>query len=122
MAGILRDRATAVVIRDGRVLLVQGRSLGPYMMPGGEIEPNESPSDAAVRELQEETGLTASNAVHLMDWESTTNRHRVFLVEAEGEVQVGVDEIGSFLWWDRQTELALFPHVNPILNKLDGHE
>jgi len=33
---------------------------GLFNLPGGSIKPNESPHDAALRELQEETGLAAS--------------------------------------------------------------
>ncbi len=41
------------------VLLVQRRDDGTWAMPGGSIEPGESPFDAAVRECGEETALTA---------------------------------------------------------------
>ncbi|WP_051062548.1 NUDIX hydrolase [Ilumatobacter nonamiensis] len=39
-----------------RVLLVRHRRLG-WSCPGGHLEPGESPRDAAIRELREETGL-----------------------------------------------------------------
>lgn len=51
---------TAVVmVRDeqGRLLFVQEQATGEWGLPGGIIEPNEAPSDAAVRETWEETGL-----------------------------------------------------------------
>jgi 8-oxo-dGTP pyrophosphatase MutT (NUDIX family) len=41
----------------GRVLLIRHRRLGTWLPVGGEIEPGESPLDAARRELLEETGL-----------------------------------------------------------------
>ena len=105
----LRDRATAVVIRDGKVLLVLGR--GPvYLMPGGGIEQGESPAEAAARELFEETGLTA------------TNRHHVFLIDSTGEVDIGNtpdgETIGGYLWWDRQEAIEAFGHVEAILERL----
>jgi 8-oxo-dGTP pyrophosphatase MutT (NUDIX family) len=40
-----------------RVLLVNHADRGLWVAPGGSIEPNESPADAAVREVWEETGL-----------------------------------------------------------------
>jgi len=52
----------AVVARDGRVLLVQrakAPNAGRWGFPGGRIEPGETVAQAAVRELREETGLTA---------------------------------------------------------------
>jgi 8-oxo-dGTP diphosphatase len=115
----LRERATAVLIRDGNVLLVQGPSLGDYHMPGGGIEAGETPADAVARELREETGLVADKLEFLFIWESPTNRHHTFLIEAAGEAALS-DEVVSFVWWDRKKMLPLFPHVNAILSRLDA--
>lgn len=51
--------AVAVVVRDaaGRLLLVRDRKSGTWSLPAGAIELGEPPSEAAHRELHEETGL-----------------------------------------------------------------
>jgi 8-oxo-dGTP pyrophosphatase MutT (NUDIX family) len=53
-------RAFSVAIfcrHGGAVLLVKHRRLGTWLPVGGEIEPGETPREAARRELREETGL-----------------------------------------------------------------
>ncbi|MFD0275856.1 NUDIX hydrolase [Kitasatospora sp. NPDC127111] len=60
--------AAAIVVHEGRVLMVRRRvSEGQlsWQFPAGEIEPGEAPEEAAVRETAEETGLDVT-AVELL--------------------------------------------------------
>jgi 8-oxo-dGTP pyrophosphatase MutT (NUDIX family) len=53
-------RAFSVAIfcrHDGEILLIRHKRLGTWLPVGGELEPGESPLEAARRELREETGL-----------------------------------------------------------------
>jgi ADP-ribose pyrophosphatase YjhB (NUDIX family) len=55
---ILMPSVTMIVRDDrGRILLTKNADVNSWTLPGGGIEPNESPKDAAVREMREETGL-----------------------------------------------------------------
>ena len=60
-----RDPATLVfVIREGRILLIDkktGLGKGKVNGPGGKVEKGESPEACAVRECQEELGITVSD-------------------------------------------------------------
>jgi 8-oxo-dGTP diphosphatase len=43
----------------GEILLVRRADNGAWSLPSGTIEPGEQPADAALREIEEETGVTA---------------------------------------------------------------
>lgn len=77
MVGSLTERVqvgTGCVLTDpeGRFLLSErvgdGHGSGLWSFPGGKPEPGESPADAALRELEEETGIKADYAVPLGLW------------------------------------------------------
>lgn len=52
-----------VCVREGEVLLIRRGNApmrGRWAIPGGRVEPGETPAEAALRELREETGVTAA--------------------------------------------------------------
>ena len=81
--------ASAFVLNDRReVLLVHHRKLGVWLYPGGHIEPGETPDDAALRGVREETGIEAVMVgecdVSLADAEAdVTVLHRPYRVLCE---------------------------------------
>jgi 8-oxo-dGTP pyrophosphatase MutT (NUDIX family) len=50
--------ATVYLIKEKKVLLIFHPKFHKWLPPGGHIEPNESPTEAARREVLEETGFT----------------------------------------------------------------
>jgi ADP-ribose pyrophosphatase YjhB (NUDIX family) len=56
-----RRCSTGVLLVDGegRLLLVKPAYRDEWLVPGGVVEPNETPAQAALRELIEETGIEA---------------------------------------------------------------
>lgn len=54
--------ASAIVVGPRGVLLHRHKRLGLWLQPGGHIDPGETPWDAALREAEEETGLTLEHA------------------------------------------------------------
>lgn len=68
-----------VVVREGRLLMVEERVNGGlvFNQPAGHLEPDESLSEAALRETREETGwdvrLTAFIGAY--QWKAETQRH-----------------------------------------------
>lgn len=58
-----RPAASAAILRRDRILVVErgkGALPGTWSLPGGHIEPGETALAAAIRELGEETGVTAT--------------------------------------------------------------
>ncbi|WP_431945561.1 NUDIX hydrolase [Micromonospora marina] len=52
--------SSAIVFNtSGQVLLVHHNKIGLWLYPGGHVDPNEDPAEAALREVVEETGIEA---------------------------------------------------------------
>jgi 8-oxo-dGTP diphosphatase len=60
MTAIRHFTASAIVFdHRQRVLFVHHNKIGQWLYPGGHIDPNEDPAQAALREVLEETGVSA---------------------------------------------------------------
>jgi ADP-ribose pyrophosphatase YjhB (NUDIX family) len=72
IAKVTRVRAAAgVILRDqaSRVLVVHPTYKDVWEVPGGTVEPDESPADACTREIREELGLSVpAGALLCVDW------------------------------------------------------
>lgn len=85
------ERAGAVVVDGDHVLLCSSQAPGEprwWHFPGGGIEPGETPAEAAVRELFEETGLTAVDAREVMVAGVQGGIHHYFAVTCD-DVTIG---------------------------------
>ncbi|MFB6194392.1 MAG: NUDIX hydrolase [Halobaculum sp.] len=116
--------ATSVLARvrdpDGRLAVVRNRWSDDWTLPGGAVEPGESPSAAVRREIREETGLTATVGEPLLVVDQTYRPESntavdgtpspfeatqvVYAARANGEIPdaselgVGSDEIHAARW------------------------
>ena len=114
-----RQRATAIVIRDGRILVVRDKFRPAFMLPGGGIDAGESPETAVARELTEETTLTSTAVQYLFTHDGKYNHHHIFSVQADGNVDISHDPlVVEYAWWDGGPDVPVHPHVNAILDRM----
>ena len=107
---------SAIVVRDGRVLLVRyayGRRKGMWTLPGGYAHHDETLDVAAARELQEEAGLTGvPRGIVSVRTRYTREGGAVFVgfrVEARGDPTPDGHEVDAAQFFNREELLALNP-------------
>ena len=76
----MKKRATVICRRGKRILLVARRQ-SKWVLPGGILKRGEHRTDAALRELKEETQLSGKSAKHLFDFRGKQKHHHVFSCE-----------------------------------------
>lgn len=114
----------AAIVRDGRVLAARRtappEAAGRWELPGGKVEPGETPDAALVRELGEELGVTA-RVDHWLDATAVINDEyelSVAVVSIDGEPRatehdalrwLAADELGDVAWLSSEV-----PFLDPI--------
>lgn len=114
-----RYRATALVIKDGKILLVRDKGGHDYSMPGGAFKPKESTLQAGIREVGEELKLRVISAERLRycDFEGQRAPHKVCLLKVEGTPRLDRTELDEYIWWDMKTHIPTQGHVKKILHE-----
>ena len=110
--------AAAATTPDGRWLLIRRGDTGQWALPGGTLEWGETLQRAAVRELEEETGVQGAKLGNLLGVYSAPHRDERFhavtvVVRAEVEAPVRppmnpveITEVGLFAQAELPTSLA----------------
>jgi len=105
--------AASMVVRDadGRILIVREadpRVRGKVNLPGGHMDPGESAEACALRELREETGVTAERAGVVGAYTHAGGVFFVFLGCADTTATTPGDDIQACQWL-RPDEIAALP-------------
>ncbi|MFL6137392.1 MAG: NUDIX domain-containing protein [Frankiaceae bacterium] len=122
--------ASMLVRRDGEYLFIrQNKPGGAYPdslhIPGGGLEPDETPLEAAVREVREEVGVEVTNVEAVdFDWD-------VVLYKGTDTLLIFLRFVGEYLSgdavpasdakeviWVRESDLTKFPQNKPTLSLL----
>ncbi|MFD8545615.1 NUDIX hydrolase [Streptomyces sp. NPDC059649] len=124
-----RPVAAAVIVRDGRVLLAR-RAVEEgdlrWQFPAGKIEAGETVEQAAVRETQEETGLTVEAVKVLGDRvhpKTGRQMHYIACTLVSGEAHVADKEELAEVAWVTLAEIPDYvPYglYEPVQEYLDG--
>lgn len=99
MGKALKERATVICRLDDKILFVR-KAKSKWNLPGGRIENDERPGQAALRELNEETGLQAPQLSYLAPLELYQTLHYVFETPVDSTQEpVPLNEIADCRWF-----------------------
>lgn len=103
--------AGGIVRRDGEVLLIHRPKYDDWSFPKGKLDDGESWEDAAVREVEEETGLRCSLGPELASTSYTDSRGRpkvvrYWLMRPESGEFEPTDEVDAIAWLSHEDAAA----------------
>ncbi|PPA01110.1 NUDIX hydrolase [Pseudomonas sp. MWU12-2312b] len=99
----MKVRATVICERDREILFVR-KPRSKWSLPGGKVEAGEAIAGAAVRELQEETGLNVDQLLYVFEFDAGNTLHHVFEASVlDGESAVPQNEIVECIWHSLRT-------------------
>jgi len=109
------EAAGGVVVRDGLVALIHRPRYDDWTLPKGKLDPGEDFEEAALREVEEETGLRCRLARELATTRYTDNKGRPkvvrwWLMEQESGEFVPNDEVDELRWAEPAEALALLTY------------
>jgi len=118
-----KTRIVAIIINNGKLLMLKGQGYDELWTPGGKIENKETDEDCLRRELAEEIGVKIIGLDFFKEYSEKSfyhpdriTRQKIYIVSISGDIKTGA-EIESFVWLTREDfEKRKFPMI-PITEK-----
>lgn len=118
-----KTRIVAIIIKDGKLLMLKGKGYNELWTPGGKIEQGETDEDCLRRELAEEIGVKITGLKFFKEYSGKSFYHpnritkqKIYIVSISGEIKPDA-EIESYVWLTREDFVKKrFPMI-PITEK-----
>lgn len=118
----MKELAGNLIIEDGKILLLYREDEQYWEVPGGKVEDDESPTEAAVRGSREEIGVKVELRKPFYSGEFQHNDElflwHCYIAEiVEGEPEIQEDKFGELKWVEpiELDEIELAPSLEMIL-------
>lgn len=119
-----QELAGNLILKDRKILLLYREDEGWWEVPGGKVEENESPTEAAVREAEEEIGVKASLEKPFYSGEFQKD-DKIFLwhcykASIQGKPELKEEKFEELRWVKASEldEMELAPNIEMILPAL----
>jgi 8-oxo-dGTP pyrophosphatase MutT (NUDIX family) len=116
-ADLVHVTASAIVVGPRGTVLHRHKRLGIWLQPGGHVDPGETPAEAVLREVREETGLALTHAqdgprlvhvdVHPGGRGHTHLDLRYLLQTGDADLRPAAGESGEVAWFGWEQAIAL---------------
>jgi ADP-ribose pyrophosphatase YjhB (NUDIX family) len=108
----------------GQFLILQtskGKDFGKWVVPGGKLDPNETPIDAFAREVLEETGLVVNhvNLLGIRDYTARSGNHYQFYdytSSVEDDKRIKINEESLAFRWITKDQIPNYIFTDSIMN------